>query len=210
MKSSEDPRRLADVRFSIGWSGILAIVVVIGAWVYADHQVWRPTMNFLGVGFAMAAAVLSAKYVGHGLKITVQQREEALRNEKIARAFVYVDAWDEPSLSTTRQTVRGFFEAMRTNNTDQNKIKEEIKGDEKKEAAVLDVLNFLEGFCLASNQGVANDETLRRCFMSIVSSYYLAFEVFIKAKRAESNRPHLYSELETTVKRWSANPISPS
>lgn len=209
MKPSGDPTRLANIRFSFGWSGILAAAVIIGAWIYAEHAPWRPVMNFLGVGFAMAAAVLSAEYVGQGLKITVEQREEALKNEKIARAFVYVDAWDEPSLSTTRQTVRAFVETMRTNNHDQHSIKEEIEKDEKTEAAVLDVLNFLEGFCLASNQGVADDETLRRCFMSILSSYYLAFEVFLKAKRAEANRPHLYAELEVTVKRWSANPISP-
>lgn len=210
MGKSGDPRKLANVRFSIGWSGVLAVIVLASAWVYADHEVWRPTMNFLGVGFAMAAAVLSANYVGHGLRITVQQREETLRIDKIARAFVYVDAWDDPSLSRTRQTVRAFVEAMRISDYDQHGIKQEIEKDEKCEAAVLDVLNFLEGFCLASNQGVADDETLRRCFMSIMSSYYLAFEIFIKAKRAEANRPLLYAELEVTMRRWSANPISPS
>lgn len=210
MKPSEDPRKLANIRFSIGWSGIAAVVVVVAAWIYTDHPGWHPTMNFLGVAFAMVAAVLSAMYVGHGLKITVDQREEALRNDRIARAFVYVDAWDDPSRSATKQLVRSLVDDMVTNKSNPQKIKEQIDADKSLETAVLEVLNFLEGFCLASNRGVADDETLRLCFKYIVASDYSTFEALIKARRAEKNRPHLYSELEAVVTRWNANPIYPS
>lgn len=210
MKLSGDPRKLADIRFSIGWSSVLVIVVSLSGWVYADHQAWRSTMNFLGVGFAMAAAVLSAAYVGRGLKITVDQREESLRSEKIARAFIYVDAWDHPSLSRTKHIVRSLVDAIGTNKTNAQKIKEDLDADKEMETAVLDVLNFVEGFCLASNRGVADDETLRLCFKYILASYWFTFETFINARRAEKNRPHLYAELEAVVRRWNANPTYPS
>lgn len=200
---SQGPGRFGTIPFPLTASSILALFVIVAAWIYSTHPPWRPAMDFLGVGFAMAATVLSAYYIGLGLRITIEQRTEALRSDSIARAFVYVDGWDQQAMSQTRQTVRDLVESVRINKNNPQKITEELAVDKVKATAVWDVLNFFEGLSLASNRQVADDETLRRCFGDMVVTTYLTFEIFIKEKRAETSRPQLYAELEKVVKCWS-------
>jgi uncharacterized membrane protein len=196
------PGHFGDIKFPVTASVLLSLVVILAAWIYATHPEWHPTMEFLSLGFVMIATVLSAYYIGQELQITINQRAEALRSERISRSFVYIDAWDHPYLSKTKQIVRDLIKSMHSGKNDAQWIIDEIEKEKDKESSVWDILNFFEGFSLAINQGIADDETLRRCFRGTLIDNYLTFEGLIKQKRAVRNRPQLYAELEVVAKAW--------
>jgi hypothetical protein len=204
------PGRFGSIKVAITMSGILVVLVVVAGLLYAMHPDWHSTMDFFGVGFGMAAAVLSAYYVGKGLQISIQQRDEAVTDARISRAFVYIDAWDQPNLSKTRHVVREFVDGLEVNKTPPDQVAEKLRGDKAMMSAVLDILNFFEGFALAVNLHNADEESLRRCFRGLLLEYYSNFEGFIKALRSASNRPMLFKELEDLAKYWTSNPTSQS
>ncbi len=179
---------------------LVALVIVLSA-TYLNYRFpsLREHMRFFGGALGIAAGVLAAYYGTKSLETTIGQRAEAQRAQNISRAFVYVDGWDKPDFSETRKRARGIADSVKAMSPE-----EVIRfmADQDKEAVMLDVFNFFEGMALAANSGIADGETLARCFRGVLLDYWLHFEPWIKNFRARTKQSLLYDEIQTLTTAW--------
>jgi hypothetical protein len=71
-------------------------------------------------------------------------------------------------------------------------------------ALVVDVLNFFEEMSLAMNEGLADEDTVRKFFRDMLEIYYGLFDEWIRGLRADPirPRPRVYVQLEEVARRW--------
>ena len=69
---------------------------------------------------------------------------------------------------------------------------------------VVAVLKFFEEICLAMNEGLADEATLRKFFRDMLESYYGLFATRIQEQRTDNShpRPRAYVQIEYVVRRW--------
>jgi hypothetical protein len=194
---------IGEVRFPIKASVALALLVIAASIVFWEVPAWRDTLIFVGAGFAMAATVLSAYYIGKGLDVSIEQRNAAATADRIARGFRFLERWNDPSNGEARAHWRQIVEELRGQNVD--KI-EEMLSEKAKKAVVVDVFNFFEEMALAANDGLADDATLMGLFHTLMNEYHGIFEGWIKRHRAVKNRPRACIEFDKMLERWNKQP----
>ena len=119
----------------------IAVAVVAAATLLSFYLPrWREPIRFVGGGLGIAAGVLAAYYGTKSLEATINQ-------QRISRAFVYVDGWDSADFSQSRQAGRAILDSIKP--LGQDKI-EELLLDAGKRTVIIDVLNFLRGNGLGS------------------------------------------------------------
>ena len=87
----------------------LGILVVLLTVMYAFNKDWRPTITFFGTATAVAAGISSAYYVAlkvratvEQLRITVEQRDRAIKDQKVSLALDFLRRWNDPNFATLR------------------------------------------------------------------------------------------------------------
>ena len=189
------------VKFPVELSTILAGLVLISGAIFWYCPKWRDELTFFGTGFAMAAGVLAAYYIGRTLQITVVQREESLKAVRIEKAFSYIQRWNAaPFLE--RQQWRVVLDKIHGMTPAQ--VADLFNKDRADRAVVVDVLNFFEEVALAVNEGLADEETLLKFFRDMLEGYYHQSAEWINRLRTDDTRPRpkVYIEFETLIKRW--------
>src|SRR5258705_110093 len=94
--------RLRMPEVTVRLSLLLAVAVVALTWLYAVNVEWRPVVTFAGVASGVAGGLLSAYYVGRSLKTTIEQREHALIQQQVERAFEFVRRRNDPNFGALR------------------------------------------------------------------------------------------------------------
>lgn len=194
------PGKFGFVSFPVTASTLLAIVVLLAAGVYAFYKPSRDLLGALGRGFGVGAGILSAYYVSKGLEMTVTQRTQGIRDRKISKAFHYIDSWNHPTFSDTKQKRRAILRELKGKSSEE--VEQFLEQNLDKRTIVVDVLNFFEGMALAANEGIADDRTLQRALRGALTAYFESFKPWIEKDRAAKSRPRIYLELENLVKRW--------
>lgn len=194
------PGQLGEIRFPVRASLLLGVLVITAGIFYHLCPALRDTERFMATGFAMAAAILGAYYVGRGLQDTVRQREEEIRDRRVARAFHYVERWNDPALLTLKHKWRIIVDSAKDKSSEE--LAKELADDLDKSTIVVEVLNFFEEISLAVNEGVADEETAIRLFGGAMREYFSTLKLWMEKRRAVRNRPKMWIEFETMILRW--------
>jgi hypothetical protein len=194
--------QITEIKFPIGVSLILSLLVCLAGLIFWFYPHLRDILTFLGSAFAMAAAVVAAYYIGKTLQITVGQRDEALTADKVNKAFSFIHRWNSAPFEERKQLGMLLEKLKLKSGAD---IAASLSADARSDRSlVVAVLNFFEEMCLAINEGLADEATLRKFFRDMLESYYGLFATWIQEQRSDNShpRPRAYVQIEQVVKRW--------
>lgn len=199
-KQHQNPGEIMKLEVPVTASILLFIAIVLLTFLYIKEATWRPGIKFFGASAGIAAGVLSAFYVGRGLKITIEQRDRLLADDAISRAFVFVQRWNDPNFASLRSDWRELLDEIEGKTG--TEICSTLKGNHKKRTTVADVLNFFEEMSYAAKSGVANEETLRLLLPSVVERYFSAIWPWVERLRTDRHQPTLYEHFEWLRNKW--------
>jgi len=196
---SSSPGEIIKLQVPVTMSVLLVILVVMLTVLFARNPMWRPEIEFFGASIGIAAGLLSAYYIGRGLKITIEQRDTSLAAEKVARSFSLAQRWNEPNFAALREDWRSLIEEI-----DEKDAKEvcAILQDQHKKTVAADVLNFFEELSYAARSGLADLETLKNIHRSIVIRYYSTISPWVEKIRRDGPQPTAYEHLEWLRNQW--------
>jgi hypothetical protein len=197
-ENNKPPGEIIKLQVTVTASIVLFVAVLLLTLLYVKEESWRPAIVFAGTGFGIEAGILSAYYVGRGLKVTIEQRDKALTEEKISRAFVLASRWNEPNFAKLREDWRALVTEV--TGKDEHAVCEILERDHHKQTVASDVLNFFEELAFAARSGVAEMDTLKNVHRSIVIRYYSAILPWIA--RIRRNQPTAYEHFEWLRNKW--------
>ena len=197
--SKKSPGDVVKLNVVVTFALLLAIAVIVLTWIFAAKPSWQPAMKFLGAATGVAAGILSAYYIGSGLKVTIEQRDQSLLDEKISRAFKFARSWNDPNLTDLRAKWRAVLDEVDGKTGDEVC---HILTDHAKRTVATDVLNLFEELAYAARSGVADIETLRNVLRSIVERYFSAMEPWITRHRRDKHQPTAFEHLEWLRNEW--------
>jgi hypothetical protein len=193
---------LVEVKFPVGISLILFLIVCLGGLIFWYYPKFRDELTFFGVAFGMAGGVVAAYYIGQTLRVTVKQRDEQLEAERVNKAFSYIHRWNAAPFEERKQ-----FRALMNDIKPLSpaEIAKRLDDVHAARAIVVDVMNFFEEMSIAINEGLADEETLLKFFRDMLEWYYQRFSDWIQRLRTDGGgrpRPRVYIQLEAVAKRW--------
>lgn len=196
---SSPPGQIMKVQIPVSISLLLVLTVIVLTALLAYKSEWKLEIEFFGAAMGVAAGILSAYYIGRGLKVTIEQRDRALIDDKIARAFTLAQRWNEPNLARVREDWRKLVAEV-----DEKAAHEVclVLQDHHNKTIAADVLNFFEELSYAARSGVADMETLKQIHRSIVVRYYSAMMPWIEKIRRDGPQPTAYEHLEWLRNQW--------
>jgi hypothetical protein len=139
--SNKNPGTFAVVSFPLTASfvlGALAIVVIL-VFALCPHE--RETAKFSVETVTLAAGVLSAFYVGRGLRQTVLQRDQSLKDGQIAVACRFIERWNSPQAMDMKRDFREIIDSGKAHSPQY--VEDLLERDKPKRTTVVEVLNFL-------------------------------------------------------------------
>lgn len=199
-KKAQDPGEILRLEIPLTLSIILIVAVTALTISYALWADARPTIRFLGIATGVAAGVLSAFYIGRGLKITIEQRDQALTDQKISRAFGFLRRWNDPNFAYLRKQWRALLEELEGKTDDQ--ICEIIRSSLENRTVIADVLNFFEEMAYAARGGIADLATLKQICGTIVVRYFEAIRPWLARYRTDKHQPTAYEHFEWLSGQW--------
>ena len=107
----------------------------------------------------------------------------------------YTDAWWSLGLA--------YWETQAWRPLQQKEVIEVLANDKEKQTAVVSMLNYMEKLAIAVEVGVADEDTLREFFDSIIRLYYHALRGFIEYKRTDLSDASVFVRFESLAIRWS-------
>lgn len=194
--------REVTLRLSVNWFSCIvgAAILLIAAYAYVSEQ-HRPIVQFAGVVLGGTAALLA-------FANTLDTRSEQLRQAEVLRqaqkkqlAFDFIHRWNDPQFFHTRKNAGAAL--IEFKNIPEEHKKTFLTAERDKVVNSIDMLNFLETISLAIHQDMADEETLRRFFRSIVIGLWQNGSNFIEARRAERSTPRLFIETQRLFDQWS-------
>jgi hypothetical protein len=199
----ELPKRLlgkiVQVRVVVTASILLLVSVVALTYLFVKEPAWQSSIKFFGGASGVAAGILSAYYVGRGLKVTIEQRDRALTDDKISRAFSLARCWNDPNLTELRARWRAVLDEVDRKTGDEVC---EILRDHGKRTVATDILNFFEELAYAAESGTADIDTLRNLLRSVVVRYFDAMLPWIERHRRDKHQPTAFEHLEWLRNQW--------
>ncbi len=196
---SQSPGEIVKLQVSLTVSILLGGAVIVLTALFVLKPTWRPGVVFFGAATGVAAGMLSAYYIGIGLKITIHQRDKGLVDERVARAFELAQRWNEPNFAEVREHWRSLLDEINEKNA--NEVYAILENKHKKTIAA-DVLNFFEELSYAARSGVAEMETLKSVHRSIIVRYYSALSPWIDKIRRDGPQPTAYEHFEWLRNEW--------
>ncbi|MFZ0819447.1 MAG: DUF4760 domain-containing protein [Candidatus Acidiferrales bacterium] len=199
-ESSTSPGEIAKLEFPVTVSVLLLIAVLGLTAGFIWLPTWRLQIEFFGIAAGVAAGILSAYYVGQGLKITIEQRDKAAIDERISRAFGLASRWNEPNFAKLREDWRALLKEI--DGQTEAEICRILDGDLHKTTVTVDVLNFFEEVAYATRTGVADIDTLRNIHHSIVVHYFTTISPWIDKRRRDKKQQTAFEHLEWLANQW--------
>ncbi len=199
-KKAKSPGEIFKLEFPVTVSVLLLIAIVGLTACFVWLPAWRPQVEFFGISAGVAAGILSAFYVGRGLQITIEQRDRALNDDKISRAFAFAHRWNDPTFAELREDWRALLKEIDGNG--EAEICRILDGDHHKQTVAADVLNFFEEVSYAARTGVADMETLRQIQHSVVVHYFSTISPWIEKRRRDKKQQTAFEHLEWLANQW--------
>lgn len=180
------------------WSVLTVVLVIVATVAFAKgDQDQRETLNFLVLASAVGAGSLSAYYVWAGLKTSVAQRNQIIREERVNRAVAYLTRWNDGSNSEIRSQWQSILADLEKTPPLSPAT---LATDMAKRAVVAAVLNFCEELGYAARTKTADIETLKDLFRGLYVRYFKATKPWIDYRRADN--PKAWSQFEWLNDQW--------
>jgi hypothetical protein len=178
--------------------GFLATIAVT-IWAYFTSSTHEPKdiVPVTVAGIAATALVYSAMSL-HANQIL---NERKLLQEKKLLSLSLISEWHKPDM--VHLTIVGAVLRKQIKDLQPKEVIEVLANDKEKQTAVVSMLNYMEKLAISVNVGVADEETLREFFDSIIRLYYHALKGFIEYKRIDLSDANVFIRFEDLAKRWS-------
>jgi Domain of unknown function (DUF4760) len=195
----------------IGLSGVVATaVLIIGYIAFPDA---RAILTFTLAALASLAALISAYYVGQGLRESAAEARRAAENAKKAaadaergerfnRAMFYTGRWGDPQLATARTAFREILDGLHGDEDAGEKIREKVEQSRAVEASLIACMNLLEDLALAVHEDMVDEEIVYRYYNTTVRWCWETLGPWVKQVR-QRRGPRIYTELEDLYNSWS-------
>lgn len=186
----------------IYWSALTIFLIVVATFAFqkADKN-QRETLNFLVLASAVGAGSLSAYYVWSGLKTSVEQRNEIIREEKVSRAMSYSVRWNAASNAGIRKKWTALLNELEAqpplSPADLFKVMD-------KRTTISSVLNFCEEMGYSAKTKAVDMETLKQMFGTLLLRYHRATGPYIEFRRRGSTGadPKAWVHFEWLCDQW--------
>lgn len=186
---------------SIGYSALtVGLLILVTLVFHFGDQTTKDTLNFFVLAGAFAVGGLGVYYVYATLKAGLEQRREALQEQRRNMALLFIRRWNDPNLGQLRRDWRNLVDSLLS---DPSGVPALLSGDIAKRTVVADVLNFFEEMGYAARDGSADLETLRALFRGVCLRYYTATRPWIDYRRKESK--NAWSQFEWLCDQWKAD-----
>lgn len=179
-----------------GIGGLALVVSVVFIIVYAEYDQTRQVLRFATLALAAAGGVISAIYIGRGLRQTAE-------SQKIDRTLIFALRWSDPQFFNARRAARDVIQPIMNKSPEDllAALRKSVAEDPEREHNLTDVLNFLEQLAVAINKEIVDEETLRELYHTVIVRYYSTLEPWINEMR-RLRSPRLYQDLEALYDRW--------
>ena len=115
-------------------------------------------------------------------------------------AFSFAQRWNDPRLVNVRKNWAAVREEISGKSADE--INAFFKEKAKLRIATAFVLNFFEEMAIAIHLGVADEETLKRIFRTMVVGCYKDLSPWIGKRREKKKRLRIWVEFEDLYDSW--------
>jgi hypothetical protein len=199
-KKVKAPGEIVRLELTVTISVLMFIGIVALTVLYVEFPNWQPIIRFSGSAAGIAAGILSAFYVGRGLRITIEQRDSLLRDDKVSIAFKVAARWSDPNLVKLREQWRNLLKEM-DGKTD-GEACNVLVNDAHKKTVAADVLNLFEEISFAARCGYADMDTLKNILRSVVVHHYSTISPWIDRVRRDKRQPTAYEHFEWLRNQW--------
>lgn len=193
--------------FSIPSVPVYWSVLTVGLIIVATVAFWRASkedreaLNFLVLASAVGAGSLSAYYVWCGLKTSVAQRNEILREERVERAMSYSIRWNDGANASIRKK---WLEILTELEATPPLTPVALFADMDKRSVVADVLNFWEEMAYGVKTGAVDKDTIQHLFGGLSQRYMRAVRPWIEFRRVggTTTHPRAWCNFEWLCDQW--------
>jgi len=187
--------RKITLQFSVTWLvGICLVALGLILAFILGQESWRPTLIFTAAVFGGAGALIAAV---NALDSRIAQGQQA----RMAVSLDFINRWNDPQFFHAKRNGREVVSELRQRQTPDEQMKY-LQEDRARYSNLLDVLNVFEGLSGAIQMGIADEETAKRFFRSIVLEYWHVTQGFIKQRRAERQNARMLRDFEWLFNRW--------
>ena len=185
------------VRYITLLIGFLATVAVtIWAFFASSSHEPKDIVPVTAAGITATALVYAAMSL-HANQIL---NERKLLQEKKQLSLNLIGEWHKPDMA--KLTIVGAAVRKEVKDLHPKEVVDILTNDKEKQMAVVSMLNYMEKMAISVDVGVADEETLREFFDSIVRLNYHALRGFIEYRRTELSDASVFIKYEGLAKRW--------
>jgi hypothetical protein len=185
------------VRYMTLLIGFLATVAVtIWAFFASSSHEPKDIVPVTAAGIAATALVYAAMSL-HANQILNEQK---LLQEKKQLSLNLIGEWHRPDMA--KLTILGAALRKEIKDLRPKEVMDILTNDQEKQMAVVSMLNYMEKMAISVDVGVADEETLREFFGSIVRLNYHALKGFIEHRRTELSDATVFIKYENLARRW--------
>lgn len=187
--------RKITLQFSVNWLvGICLVALGLILAFILGPESWRPTLIFTAAVLGGAGALIAAV---NALDSRIAQVQQAT----MAVSLDFINRWNDPQFFHAKKNGREVVTELRQRQTPDEQIKY-LQEVSIRYSNLLEVLNVFEGLSGAIQMGIADEETAKRFFRSIVLEYWHVTEGFIKQRRTERQNVRMLRDFEWLSNRW--------
>lgn len=183
-----------NLKLKVNWLILILLIAagLIGA--YYSYPAQRQSLIFVASVLAGAAALIAAVNA-------LDSRYAQLKQARSTSALDFINRWNDPQFFHAKKNGREICKALKEQKTVEDQ-KAYLEEDPAHQANLFDVVNVFECLSIAIQSQIADEDTAKRFFRSIVIEYWHASEEYTKKRRAERGNPRLLQEFEWLFSRW--------
>lgn len=154
------------------------------------------TMTFFLNALVASAAGTSAYYAFKSI-------ENSEKSQRINRTFAYIDRWNDPGYFNMKNTAAEIHELISHEEPHaKGKCLMDLLSNPSKRQDVTNILNFLEEMSIGIQEGLLEEELLKKFYRGIVITYCKTFSFYIAQRRNITGNDNVYSGLTSLSDKW--------